>query len=122
MTSAEVALEARVAMTPTEVAWLAGIIEGEGCIDSTRTNPRLRVKMSDPDVVLRAADLMGARWHLDNYGLSQGHRQQYVAQITGERAAEVIREVLPYLGSRRTAKATAILLAHAAAKRLRAAK
>jgi hypothetical protein len=100
-------------LSEIQAAWLAGLIDGEGCFDAPRGNPRIRIKMSDLDVVLRAADLMGARTYMET------PREDYfkpcmVAQITGDRAAAVMRALLPYLGSRRSGKATEIILEHAA--------
>ena len=100
-------------MTPTDAAWLAGLVEGEGCIDAPRGNARVRVKMTDPDVVLRAASLMGAKVYADDWGArTHGYRPQWVAQITGPRAVDVLTAVLPYLGARRTSRATEVILAH----------
>lgn len=94
-------------MTDVQAAWLAGLIDGEGCLDSPRGNPRVRIKMTDHDVVLRAALLMDARTYLE---LQEGRKPALVAQITGEKAMVVLEAILPYLGSRRSAKATDILL------------
>ncbi len=63
--------------------------------------------MTDHDVVLRAALLMHAKTHLE---LVPNRKPALVVQITGERAMAVMEAVLPYLGSRRSAKATEILL------------
>ena len=95
-------------MTDVQAAWLAGILDGEGCFDAPRGNPRVRIKMTDHDVVLRAALLMDARTYLETV---EGRKPALVAQITGEKALTVLREVLPYLGARRSAKATQIILA-----------
>ena len=94
-------------MTEVQAAWLAGIIDGEGCLDSPRGNPRVRIKMTDHDVVLRAALLMKAKTHLE---MVPDRKPALVAQITGEAAMAVMEAVLPHLGSRRAAKATEILL------------
>lgn len=99
-----------------DAAWLAGLLDGEGCFDSPRGNPRVRVKMTDLDVVLRAADLMGAKTYLEPAQRAEWS-DTMVAQITGEPAVAVMRAVLPWMGSRRSAKITEISVAHAAKKR-----
>ena len=96
-------------MTDVQAAWLAGIIDGEGCLDSPRGNPRIRIKMTDHDVVLRAAELLGARTYWE---LVPDRKPLLVAQITGAPAVAALRAVLPYLGSRRTEKATDLILTH----------
>ncbi|WBQ03806.1 LAGLIDADG family homing endonuclease [Kribbella sp. CA-293567] len=100
-------------MTREEAAWLSGLLDGEGCFDSPRGNPRIRVKMSDLDVILRAADLMGASTHMEAARFEH-HKPLMVAQITGDRAASIMRALLPWLGSRRSGKCTEIILAHTA--------
>ena len=100
-------------MTPTETAWLAAIVEGEGCCDAPRGNPRLRVKMTDLDVILRVATIMGAKYHVDTWSQRvRGHRPLWVASITGPRAVTIMREILPFMGTRRTAKMADIIAAH----------
>lgn len=100
-----------------DAAWLAGLLDGEGCFDSPRGNPRVRVTMSDLDVVLRAADIMGASTYYDYDRRPYLDRKPImVAQITGDRAVAVMRAVLPWMGSRRSAKITEITLAQLAKK------
>lgn len=102
-------------MSEVQAAWLAGLLDGEGCFDSPRDNPRIRVKMSDLDVVLRAADLMDAKTYMERTPMHfDYYKPCMVAQITGDRAVAVMRAVLPYLGSRRSGKVTELILAHTA--------
>lgn len=49
-------------MKETDIAWLAGILEGEGCFDMYETHqgykaPRVRVEMVDEDIINRIAGL-----------------------------------------------------------------
>lgn len=98
-------------LSEVQAAWLAGLIDGEGCFDAPRGNPRVRIKMSDLDVVLRAADLMGASTYMES-PKHEDYKPLMVAQITGDKAAALMRALLPYLGSRRSGKATELILAH----------
>lgn len=102
-------------------AWLAGLIDGEGCLDSPRGNPRIRIRMGDLDVILRAADAMGnpnVYTEVDSRRTVLGtpRTPMHCAQITGDRAVAVMRAVLPWLGSRRSAKVVEIITAHEARK------
>ncbi|WP_405061915.1 hypothetical protein OG474_09740 [Kribbella sp. NBC_01505] len=108
-------------MTPEQAAWLAGLLDGEGCFDMTHSSPRLRVKMSDHDVIIRAATLMNARVHAEP-PRQPHHKPCLVAQIHGDSAVAVMRAVLPHLGARRTAKATEIILAHSNRQAVRATR
>jgi hypothetical protein len=98
-----------------DAAWLAGLIDGEGCMDAPRNNARLRIKMGDLDIILRAADIMDATTYME-YATNPRHKDMMVAQVTGDRAVAVMRAILPWLGSRRSAKATEIITSHAAKK------
>ncbi len=102
-------------MTDLELAWLAGLLEGEGCFDSHRNQPRIRLKMSDPDTIIRAATLMGAAWHPDRRShetaARTGHRPLYVTALTGVRAIALMTLLLPHLSARRTQRVTSILTA-----------
>lgn len=100
-----------------DAAWLAGLLDGEGCFDSTRGNPRIRVKMADLDVVLRAADIMDATTYGEDRSWPGVERKPLLtAQVTGDRALAVMRAVLPWLGSRRSARVTEIITEHAVRK------
>lgn len=50
-------------MTIAEIAWLGGLLEGEGCFISGSTSacPRIILQMSDKDVVDRVAAYLGCR-------------------------------------------------------------
>lgn len=106
-----------------DAAWLAGLLDGEGCFDAPRGNPRIRVKMADLDVVLRAAAVMGASTYMELDKTHPGVIERFgytprkplmVAQLTGERAVGIMRALLPWLGSRRSARVTELVLLHEA--------
>lgn len=91
-----------------DAVWLAGLLEGEGTFDLHRRKyPRVRVGMSDRDVVGRAATLMGAqvRLSLKPYPNSA----MFHAEISGTKAVAVMEEVLPHMGARRSAKIATVL-------------
>lgn len=104
-----------------DAAYLGGLLDGEGCFDSPRGNPRVRVKMGDLDVVMRAADLMGTSVYTEHDSRIDRHGNPYspmhVASVTGERAVEVMLAVLPWLGARRSLKVAEIADAYRAKKR-----
>ena len=58
-------------MTELDIAWLAGLLEGEGCFrintrkrDNGTINyyPQLILKMTDEDIIKRAGELMQASY------------------------------------------------------------
>ncbi|WP_336628463.1 MULTISPECIES: hypothetical protein [unclassified Microbacterium] len=81
--------------------WLAGLLEGEGAFDLHRQRyPRIRLQMTDRDVVDRAAQLMGTsvRASLKRPPAST----TWNAEVSGERAATLMAQLLPYMGARRS--------------------
>lgn len=90
------------------VVWLAGLLEGEGTFDLHRGKyPRVRLAMTDRDVVGRAATLLGSRVRLSLKPAP--YKASWHAEVSGEKAALVMRAVLPFMGSRRSAKIAAVL-------------
>jgi hypothetical protein len=98
------------------VAWLAGLLEGEGTFTTTRDRylvyPKIVVKMTDEAVIAKASKIIGApavwraeprdpRWNVN-----------FVAAVTGRGAARWMRELRPFMGLRRTAAIDAALAAY----------
>jgi hypothetical protein len=111
------------ATNPIDVAWLAGLLEGEGSFfvqkrpDRRRDQARVYLAMTDEDVVRRAASLMGAPSVQRRVRREDHWKDQYVAVVTGSKATAVMRSILPHLGERRAARVREILsadLSHAA--------
>lgn len=95
-------------MNRDDLLWLAGLLEGEGSFDLHRGKyPRVRVGMSDRDVVGRAATLLGARVRLSLKPAPNA--AMWHAEVSGAKAAEIMRQILPHMGARRSAKIAAIL-------------
>lgn len=95
--------------------WLAGLLEGEGCFTSSGSYPHVSVQMCDRGVVARAAALMGAlsvREATRERDLALGWSRSYVASVVGARAAALMRELRPLLGTRRGAHVDRVLAAY----------
>ena len=90
-------------ISPLELAWLAGLLEGEGTfIAATAKYPVcVSLNMTDADVVDRVA----AWWEVS---VSQPrtrkthHKQSFRCMIRGERAVKWMRRLRPFMGERRT--------------------
>lgn len=91
-----------------DLIWLAGLLEGEGTFDAhSGKYPRIRVAMTDRDVVGRAASLFGTQVRLTlNRAPSKA---TWAARVQGAPAAEIMRLILPHMGTRRSAKIAEIL-------------
>jgi hypothetical protein len=91
------------------IAWLAGILEGEGSFLSARFDsysyPRVQMTMCDRSVLERAMSLMPSS-HIyavtDKRSVERGWRESWIVTVNGPAAASVMRAVLRWMGSRRT--------------------
>jgi hypothetical protein len=90
-----------------EVAWLAGLLEGEGTFAASgkggNTYPVVSVQMCDLSVVRRASAILGAASLREHRPENEGWSTVYVATISGARAADWMRRLRPFMGIRRTA-------------------
>lgn len=94
-----------------DLLWLAGLLEGEGTFDSHRGKyPRIRLAMTDRDVVGRAASLMDTKIRLSLHAAPA--KPTWHSELSGERAAEIMRQILPFMGARRSAKIAEVLGTH----------
>lgn len=87
-----------------EWAWLTGIIEGEGCIDLKKRKGckdalRVRVSITDEDIIARVCDLLGTSYHGRDPG--DGYKCQYETAVTGKNALTLVEHIWPLLGERR---------------------
>ena len=103
----------KIGQKSTDIAWAAGLFEGEGSIvtDSSQPNARsIRMEMTDQDVMERFLRIVGYGKLNGPYnypGKPEHYLPTYYSKIT--RRSEVLRILkmfLPYFGERRSAKAT----------------
>lgn len=105
-------------ITPTQIAWVAGIFEGEGTLVLTPQGQwQLVVKMTDEDIVRRlrlhtGVGLIGA------LKPQQAHwKPQWRWSVTNVRDVDAVLSLIrPYLGKRRGARADEFLTWLAAGK------
>jgi len=107
-------------MTELETAWLAGILEGEGCFSwyaSTREygKPTVKLAMSDFDIVERAAKIMVAKTvrpvktDRPDRLESLNYKPMFKCCVSTTKAAVLMEKILPYMGERRSAKIKELL-------------
>jgi hypothetical protein len=108
-----------------EAAWLAGILEGEGCFHLQKTyqmyrgkrygpyfHPVIKVAMTDFDIIERLQAITGVGLVRTVPVRQEWHKEQWI-WVVGRKAhvALVIKAVYPHLGIRRREKADALLAA-----------
>ena len=106
-------------MKTEDFYWLVGLLEGEGCFGitpprrykgSTYRYPKIVVQMTDEDVVRRIAGLFSTRYC--QLARKPPHKNVFSCAISGARAADLMRELLPYMGERRRRRIDEILTAY----------
>jgi hypothetical protein len=105
-------------MDDLQRGWLAGLFEGEGCF-TTAGRPLPGRKPSsyiavylvstDEDVVTRAANLLNTKMFPVKSASDWSVKQQYRLALTGTRACNFMREMLPLLGERRATRVRELL-------------
>lgn len=104
-------------ITIKEIAWLAGILEGEGHFETLNRGssyPRINLAMTDLDVVIRVAEITGA----DTVRLkpnAAGVKLQYQTRIYGAKAIQWCMTLYPLMSERRKQRIREILAAWRAA-------
>ena len=99
----------------TQIAWAAGLFEGEGCItyrDKDHKQPYIKMNMTDFDVIRKFQDVVGCgstypvhksrenpKWK-DQLLWREGNKNQVI---------RILSSFLPYFGTRRAHKALDIL-------------
>ena len=99
--------------TKEEVAWVAGILEGEGCFDYQqplrKRCPQVRVEMVDKDIVMRVQGITGGTICLFK-GKQPNHNDSWCLGIRRkELVIPLLNKILPYMSMRRTAKIKELL-------------
>lgn len=91
-----------------DLLWLAGLLEGEGTFDAHRGRyPRVRLAMTDRDVVGRAASLMDTTIRLS---LKEAPASPtWHAECSGDKAAAIMEAILPFMGTRRSQRIAEVL-------------
>lgn len=91
----------------TEIAWAAGIFEGEGCFSVSRRHTRvylkLAIRMTDEDVIAKWAKLFDLSYRPSSRAKAHW-KDIYTVEAVGSNALHVAAILEPHLGLRRTAR------------------
>ena len=102
--------------TECDVAWLAGLLEGEGSFGIAGHKPNgypvIKVEMAARDVIERAAEMLGSSAVRAIVPDHPKWSVTYEAKISGTKAADWMRRLRPLMGSRRGAAIDAALAAY----------
>lgn len=99
-----------------DVAWLAGLLEGEGSFgvgsSSDRAYPIVSVQMCDEAIVSKAAAILGAPSVRSREPRKPRWRTTHVTTLVGSDAARWMQRLRPFMGERRADAIDAALLAY----------
>ncbi|GGJ45308.1 LAGLIDADG family homing endonuclease [Deinococcus roseus] len=113
-------MKADLSLTEIEIAWLAGLLEGEGSFmeapPSSPNSPRLVVSMTDLDVIEKVASLFGTRYIKNDRRNPERWKTCYVVKLSGTPAMQMMKLVHPHMGERRRKKIEEILEKYASVK------
>ena len=96
------------------MAWLAGLLEGEGSFgfqkQKGKSRPIVSLRMTDRDIVARVATIFGTKVHGPYRSESRGRlvKPIYSVRCISAAALSIMEQVLPWLGERRAAKTNQI--------------
>lgn len=100
-----------------ETLWLAGLLEGEACFHGTRdghgkpsNGACIQLLMTDEDVVNKAAAICNAKVYPRKPDTRGKWKPAWRMCVSGNRAVEVMKRILPFMGQRRKCKIEELLL------------
>ena len=91
-------------LSTLDIAWIAGLLEGEGCFTNSSQSPhrpKIQLCMTDSDVVVRAAKLLKCHKVTEQKNLTKKNKKIYRATLYGRRAASWMMTLYPLMGERR---------------------
>ena len=96
-------------MSNSDLAWVAGLFEGEGTI-STPPKSELRIKMTDLDIIQRFQTITSSNRICTEEPRAPHHKRIWITRITGKSNCRAfLSKILPYLGMRRAHRALDLL-------------
>lgn len=97
-----------MSMTTANIAWMTGLLEGEGCFSINRNTPAVIVAMTDEDVVRKAAGFFGSTLR-GPQRRSSSKKDVWVTSVHGSKAVGWMLTSYPLLGARRRSRIREVL-------------
>lgn len=103
-----------IKLTELELAWLAGLLEGEGSFvpppPSDPNRPRISIEMTDRDIVRRVATMFELAYvQSRRYETKVNWKQSFCVILRGQRAVSLMKRLYPYMGERRKKRINEII-------------
>lgn len=96
-----------------QLAWLAGLLEGEGSFNiACKKYPvGISLSMTDKDIIETVAKWWGVSYNSPK-ARQDHHKQVYKCSLRGQPAVDLMKLLLPYMGSRRSSKIVEAIASH----------
>jgi hypothetical protein len=95
-----------------DIAWVAGIVEGEGCLNAgfkhPRWSPHMAIVMTDEDVLQKLAGILSTKV-TGPYKYTRNRKPFYRVEISGRKALAWMLTLYTFFGTRRREKVREIL-------------
>ena len=95
-------------LSGADLAWLAGLLEGEGCFWYDRGSMVVSVSMTDKDVIARFAKMAEVKFNRCTQ--RPPRKDMWRAYVCGKRAIALLEGILPFMGERRAERITEMLI------------
>ena len=98
-------------MTNIELAWLAGLLEGEGWFrmgGNSIGTPGVSIQMTDEDIVRKASRLMKSL-SITRRNMGKNNKTAFSTSVYGDNAIELMKNIMPFMGKRRTERILQVL-------------
>ncbi len=93
-----------------EILWLAGLLEGEATFAYRKGHGiYISLAMTDEDIVKRVANIWGIKSIRKVTPKHTNWSDFYVVRIFGDKAVSIMKQILPFMGMRRSAKIEEVL-------------
>jgi hypothetical protein len=91
-------------LTESQVNWIAGLLEGEGCFLSTKSGyARISCAMTDEDVILRLQSLCEGKICRQK-AVKEHWKPIFIWYLNGDKAVELARVIKSFMFSRRKSR------------------
>lgn len=97
-------------ITIKQIAWVAGILEGEGYFGYSGNTPRITVGMTDEDTIDKVSNIIGgSRYTEIPKDIRTNNKTVFLAAVAGDTAIQWMMTIYSLMSSRRQAKIREIL-------------
>ncbi len=100
-------------MKISNIYWLAGLLEGEGCFTFNSRLPMIKIEMTDKDVIVVARNIVSPAINITTRiqkpRFAENYKPLYGFQINGSKAVQWMMTLYSLMGERRKSRIKEVL-------------